>query len=126
MEILSHESTGAFLSHCGWNSVVESLSQGVPIIGWPMAGEQAFNAKMMAEEMGVSVELTRGVENEIEADEVKRVVELVMANAGKGGEMKRKAVEIREKIKAAIRDDGEVKGSSVKALDELVTAILSK
>ncbi|PPS17526.1 hypothetical protein GOBAR_AA03058 [Gossypium barbadense] len=51
LEILSHKSTGAFLSHCGWNSIMESLSQGVKIIGWPMAAEQAFNSKMLVDEM---------------------------------------------------------------------------
>ncbi|KAF2322261.1 hypothetical protein GH714_009638 [Hevea brasiliensis] len=83
LEILSHKSTGAFLSHCGWNSVLESLSQGVPIIGWPLAAEQAYNSKMLAEEMGVSVELTRGLHSNITWKEVKKVVDLVMNQKGK-------------------------------------------
>ncbi|KAJ6866738.1 hypothetical protein NC652_038088 [Populus alba x Populus x berolinensis] len=73
LEILSHKSTGAFLSHCGWNSVLESLSQAVPIIGWPLAAEQAYNSKMLVEEMGVSVELTRGVQGSIDSKEVNDV-----------------------------------------------------
>ncbi|OWM87978.1 hypothetical protein CDL15_Pgr000395 [Punica granatum] len=125
LEILSHKSTRAFLSHCGWNSVIESLSQGVPIIGWPMVAEQAYNSKMMVEEMGVCMELARGVEDEIEADHVKRVVEIAMENVGTGEDMKRKAVEIGEKIGAAMRNDGEERGSTLKALDEFVTTILS-
>ncbi|KAM1049994.1 hypothetical protein TB2_031322 [Malus domestica] len=44
LEILSYKSTGFFVSHCGWNSVMESLSQGVPIVGWPLAAEQAYNS----------------------------------------------------------------------------------
>ncbi|XWS67699.1 hypothetical protein CRYUN_Cryun04dG0028300 [Craigia yunnanensis] len=47
VEILYHRSTGTFLSHCGWNSVLESLSNGVPIIGWPLAGEQFFNSHLL-------------------------------------------------------------------------------
>ncbi|EHA8592176.1 putative UDP-glycosyltransferase 92A1 [Cocos nucifera] len=58
--ILSHTSNGAFLSHCGWNSVLESLSRGVPIIGWPLLGDQLFNSEMMEKEMGVCVEIARG------------------------------------------------------------------
>ena len=38
LSILAHASTGAFLSHCGWNSVLESVTHGVPIIGWPLKG----------------------------------------------------------------------------------------
>ncbi|KAJ6421715.1 hypothetical protein OIU84_028992 [Salix udensis] len=90
LEILSHQSTGAFLSHCGWNSVLESLSQGVPIIAWPLAGEQAYNSKMLVEEMGVSVELTRWLHSCLDWKEVKKVIELVMDKNGKGGDMRSK------------------------------------
>ncbi|XVF65539.1 hypothetical protein PTKIN_Ptkin09bG0257200 [Pterospermum kingtungense] len=126
LEILSHKSTGAFLSHCGWNSTLESLSQGVKMIGWPMAAEQAYNSKMLVEEMGVAVELTRGLQSSISGGEVKRVIELVMDKEGKGGDMKKKAEEIAQHIRAAVRDEGQEKGSSIEALDDFVSAIVTR
>ncbi|XP_021282645.1 UDP-glycosyltransferase 92A1-like [Herrania umbratica] len=125
LEILMHKSTGAFLSHCGWNSVLESLSLGVPIIGWPLEAEQIFNCKMLVEEMGVCVELTRGAQSTIEGGKVEKVTQMVMDKEGKGGEMKRKAVETGKKIRAAKRQEGEEKGSSIKALDDFVAAIIA-
>ena len=125
LDILSHKSTGAFLSHCGWNSVLESLSQGVPILGWPMAAEQAYNSKMLMEEMGVSVELTRGSQGIIVGKEVKRVIELVLEKEGKGKDMRNKAVEVKKQLRAAVSDETENKGSSVKAMDDFVRTILS-
>ena len=125
LDILSHKSTGAFLSHCGWNSVLESLSQGVPILGWPMAAEQAYNSKMLMEEMGVSVELTRGSQGIIVGKEVKRVIELVLEKEGKGKDMRNKAVEVKKQLRAAVSDETENKGSSVEAMDDFVRTILS-
>ncbi|XP_030460792.2 crocetin glucosyltransferase 3-like [Syzygium oleosum] len=123
--ILSHRSTGAFLSHCGWNSIVESLSQGVPIVGWPMAAEQAYNAKMIVEEMGVCVELTRGIESQIDAKKVQRVIELVLKEEGKGGEMKKRANAVMGKMREAVKEGSDDdKGSSVKAIDEFVRTVL--
>ncbi|KAK3205116.1 hypothetical protein Dsin_019162 [Dipteronia sinensis] len=60
VDILSHKYVSAFLSHCGWNYVLESLSQGVPIIGWPMASEQFYNAELLEKETGICVEVARG------------------------------------------------------------------
>ncbi|KAL9260015.1 Anthocyanidin 3-O-glucosyltransferase 5-like protein [Drosera capensis] len=54
-EILAHGSIGGFLSHCGWNSTLESLVNGVPMIGWPLYAEQDMNATMLAHEIGVAV-----------------------------------------------------------------------
>ncbi|KAJ0034503.1 hypothetical protein Pint_25650 [Pistacia integerrima] len=125
LEILSHKSTGAFLSHCGWNSVMKSLSQGVPLIGWAMAGEQAFNSKMLVEEMGVSVELTRGLQN-IVGKEVKEVIILAMSKTQKGEEMKQNAAKIRKQIRASVMEEGEAKGSSIKVLDDFVRSIVSR
>ncbi|XWS09312.1 hypothetical protein CRYUN_Cryun40dG0074700 [Craigia yunnanensis] len=126
LEILSHKSTGAILSHCGWNSTMESLSQGVKMIGWPMAAEQAYNSKMLVEEMGVAVELTRGIPSSISREEVKKVIELVMDKEGKRGDMKKKAQEIAEHIRAAVSEEGDEKGSSIKALDDFVSAIITR
>ncbi|XP_039158609.1 UDP-glycosyltransferase 90A1-like [Eucalyptus grandis] len=53
--ILIHGSVQGFLSHCGWNSVLESLCAGVPILAWPMMAEQPLNARMVAEEMGAGL-----------------------------------------------------------------------
>ncbi|CAA0808840.1 UDP-glycosyltransferase 92A1 [Striga hermonthica] len=125
-EILCHGSTGAFVSHCGWNSIVESLSQGVPLVGWPLAAEQGYNAKMLVEEMGVCVELTRGVESRIEREQVRDVIERVMGEGEEGEGLRRRAGEIRDIITRAVAMDSEEKegGSSVKALDDFVTALL--
>ncbi|EPS70318.1 hypothetical protein M569_04442, partial [Genlisea aurea] len=49
IKILSHPSVGAFISHCGWSSVTESLYFGVPIIAMPMRGDQLINARLLVE-----------------------------------------------------------------------------
>ncbi|CDP10363.1 unnamed protein product [Coffea canephora] len=126
LEILRHKSTAAFLSHCGWNSIMESLSQGVPMIGWPLAAEQGYNSKLIMEDMGVGVELTRGLQSTVEKEHVERVINTVMEKGGKGEEMKRKAVEIRGLIRAAVREDEGHKGSSLQAIDDFISVVLSK
>ncbi|KAL8026627.1 hypothetical protein ABFX02_14G040900 [Erythranthe guttata] len=122
LEILCHKSTGAFLTHCGWNSTAESLSQGVPMIGWPLAAEQGYNAKMLVEEMGVCVELTRGLAGVVSREKVKSVIESVMDGGDKAEEMKKKAGEIGELMKLALSDGV---GSSHRAMDKFVSALLS-
>ncbi|XP_026457514.1 UDP-glycosyltransferase 92A1-like [Papaver somniferum] len=128
LEILCHKSTGAFLSHCGWNSVLESLSQGVPIIGWPLAAEQCYNSKMMEEEMGVCMELAR-VDGQVANEDVKKIIEQVM-DSSKGDEMRKKAMVIGEKIRASMTEDkGEgdcQKGSSIRSVDDFLATVTSK
>ncbi|WRX25014.1 hypothetical protein QQP08_017501 [Theobroma cacao] len=72
-----------------------------------------------------SSELTRGAQSTIEGGKVEKVIQMVMDKEGKGGEMKRKAVETGKKIRAAKRQEGEEKGSSIKALDDFVAAIIA-
>ncbi|XP_047342031.1 UDP-glycosyltransferase 92A1-like [Impatiens glandulifera] len=121
LEILKHSSIGGFLSHCGWNSAMESLSQGVPLIGWPLAAEQTYNVKMMVEEMGVCVELTRGGKGEIDCEKVEKIIVEVMEME----EMKMRAEKIRDSIRVAMEDGGDGKGSSLLALDDLILKLVS-
>ncbi|EMS51174.1 UDP-glycosyltransferase 92A1 [Triticum urartu] len=82
VEILAHPATGAFLTHCGWNSAQESLACGVPMVGWPLSAEQFYNAKLLAEEMGMCVELARGASAAVTRDEVAEAVERVLGETG--------------------------------------------
>ncbi|EHA8591566.1 putative Crocetin glucosyltransferase 3 [Cocos nucifera] len=119
LEILSHRSTGAFLSHCGWNSSLESLSRGVPVIGWPLMADQFYNSKMLDEELGVCVELARGAEDTFEYTHVERIIRLVL-DEEKGKEMKEKAIEYAEMIRAAVEEKGDEKGSALRVLDDFI------
>ncbi|KAI3980448.1 hypothetical protein MKX01_038620 [Papaver californicum] len=120
LEILSHKATSVFLNHCGWNSILESLSFGVPIIGWPISADQYNNSKLLEEEIKVCVELGRGNRNEIRHEDVVRVIDLVMSNESKNGaEMRTKACEVKAMIENAIREDEQgLNGSSLNGLEE--------
>ncbi|KAH7351911.1 hypothetical protein KP509_19G019900 [Ceratopteris richardii] len=58
-QVLAHASIGVFLSHCGWNSTLESMLEGVPMVACPRAAEQRSNAKWITEiwKMGVAMEM---------------------------------------------------------------------
>nr|GMD74262.1 beta-D-glucosyl crocetin beta-1,6-glucosyltransferase-like [Ipomoea batatas] len=90
-KILSHRSTGGFMSHCGWNSLVESIEYGVPIIAMPMHLDQPVNAKLMVG-IGVGVEVVRDDGGKLHREDVGRVVKDVIK--GKVGENVRKNVKI--------------------------------
>ncbi|XP_062209858.1 UDP-glycosyltransferase 92A1-like [Phragmites australis] len=120
--ILAHASTGAFLSHCGWNSVLESLWHGVPVVGWPLMSDQLFDSRML-EELGIGVEVASGrMYGGLDKgwEHVRDVVETVLGDGEKARSMRRKAAELKELARAAVKADGEVKGSSVLAMERLL------
>ncbi|XP_043691860.1 UDP-glycosyltransferase 92A1 [Telopea speciosissima] len=125
VEILSHKSTRAFISHCGWNSVLESLSQGVPILAWPIGADQFYNAKFLEEEVGVCVEMARGNSSEVKHEHILKLIELVMCETEKGEKMKKRACEVKEIIRDAMRDEESYRGSSLRAMDEFFDAAIS-
>ncbi|GLJ53020.1 hypothetical protein SUGI_1129040 [Cryptomeria japonica] len=64
LHILSHSAVGAFLTHCGWNSVTEGLRFGVPLVTFPLQHEQSLNAKLIAQELKLGVEVRRNDEDD--------------------------------------------------------------
>ncbi|CAN6227517.1 unnamed protein product [Urochloa humidicola] len=125
LRILAHASTGAFLSHCGWNSVLESVAHGVPIIGWPLQGDQFFNCKML-EEWGACVEVARGNAEgspAVERARLAEAMEAVLGGTAKGAEVRRRAKGIQELVgRAWSKEDGG--GSSAQGFEEFFTLML--
>ncbi|KAA8537664.1 hypothetical protein F0562_027346 [Nyssa sinensis] len=100
--VLRHRSTGGFLSHCGWNSLLESIVHGVPIIAWPLYAEQKMNTRMLVEEVGVAVlPVAEPGKRVIGRKEIERVVRLLM-EGDEGKVMRRRARELQESARKAL------------------------
>ena len=114
-EILGHKSIGGFLSHCGWNSSLESILNGVPMITWPLYAEQKMNATMLAEELGVAVRPkiapTKGI---VGREEIEMMVRKVMGDQ-EGKAMRASVKELKDSGEKACTEGG----SSFNALAQL-------
>lgn len=108
--ILSHPSTGAFMTHCGWNSTLESITLGIPMITWPMVGDQHFNSKQVAEQFGAGLQFCEHREGIPEEERVKEVVRLVLTK-DEGKEMRRRAEKLKEFATEAVGDRGSSKAN---------------
>ncbi|XP_019429574.1 PREDICTED: UDP-glycosyltransferase 90A1-like [Lupinus angustifolius] len=120
-EILMHESIEGFLSHCGWNSVLESICAGVPILAWPMMAEQHLNARMVDEEIkiGLRVETCDGsVRGFVKSEGLRKSVKELMEGE-KGREGRKKVTELADIAKNAVQEGG----SSCSTLDLLLQEI---
>ncbi|KAE8676874.1 hypothetical protein F3Y22_tig00111582pilonHSYRG01441 [Hibiscus syriacus] len=73
-QVLSHGSTGGFLTHCSWNSTLESVVNGIQLIVWPLYAEQKMNALMLTEDAKVALRLKPRENGLICRDEIAKAV----------------------------------------------------
>ncbi|KAK3164799.1 hypothetical protein QOZ80_1AG0024870 [Eleusine coracana subsp. coracana] len=111
VEILNHRAVGGFLSHAGWNSTLEAVCAGVPVLAWPLFAEQRMNAVKISseeEEGGVGVALRmrpREEDGVVPREDVATLVREIMAGE-KGAKARMKAVELREEAEKAAAPGG--------------------
>ncbi|KAL3524790.1 hypothetical protein ACH5RR_013162 [Cinchona calisaya] len=113
--VLRHPSIGVFLTHCGWNSVLESLSAGVPMICWPFFGDQQTNCLCTCTYWDVGVE----IHSNVKRTEVEKVIRDLMEE-DKGKKIKKRALEWKNKAEEAIRPGG----SSYLNLNKMIEEVL--
>ena len=116
-DVLNHPSIGGFLMHCGWNSVIESLTSGVPFLSYPFFADQQTNCWWTCNEVGVSKE----IDNDVKRSKVEEFVRELMEGE-KGEQMRSKAVEMKELAKEATSPYG----SSSRNFEDLVRKVLCK
>ncbi|KAJ1421238.1 UDP-glycosyltransferase family, conserved site [Sesbania bispinosa] len=115
VQILSHNSVGGFLSHCGWNSVLESIQEGVPIIAWPLFAEQRMNAVMLTDGLKVALRPKFNEDGIVEKEEIAKVIKCLMeGEEGKG--MHNRMKNLKVSAANALKD-----GSSTQTLSELAS-----
>ncbi|XP_054804806.1 flavonoid 3-O-glucosyltransferase-like isoform X2 [Prosopis cineraria] len=107
VDILKHSSTGVFMTHCGWNSILESIAGGVPMICRPFFGDQRLNTLMLEREWGVAMAVENGV---ITKDEIIRVLESSLSG---------------EKGKTMRSNIGSLKQSAMKAVEPCGSSTLN-
>jgi UDP:flavonoid glycosyltransferase YjiC (YdhE family) len=102
------------VTHCGWNSTLEAIMSGLPMICWPLYAEQGLNKVFMVEEMKIGVEMA-GYEEFVKAEEVEAKVRLVMETE-EGNALRERLAVAREKALEATKEGG----SSVVAFAEFM------
>ncbi|XP_055337322.1 uncharacterized protein LOC129587551 [Paramacrobiotus metropolitanus] len=120
--ILAHRATAVFVSHCGWNSTIESLFSGKPVVGWPIFGDQLENA-LWIEQLGLGESLIRP-EHAANDEEKKNItsdkIAATVLRVGYDNDATHKAaLKWKEKIRAAVGPGG----SSNRELQDFVDAI---
>jgi anthocyanidin 3-O-glucoside 5-O-glucosyltransferase len=106
VEVLSHPSIGCFVTHCGWNSTLESLVSGVPVVAFPHWTDQGTNAKLIEDVWKTGVRVVANEEGIVEGDEIKRSLDLVMADGKTGEDFRKNAKKWKDLALDAVKDGG--------------------
>ncbi|XP_074379923.1 anthocyanidin 3-O-glucosyltransferase 2-like [Apium graveolens] len=125
--ILSHPSVGGFVSHCGWNSSLESIWHGVPMATWPLYAEQQINAFQLVKELGIAAEIKMDHRKDqftklestevVKAEVIERGIRCVMDGES---EVRSKMMEMKDKCREATVEAG----SSYTSLGQFIEAIM--
>uniref|UniRef100_A0A1J3EJK3 Glycosyltransferase n=1 Tax=Noccaea caerulescens TaxID=107243 RepID=A0A1J3EJK3_NOCCA len=114
--ILSHASIGGFLTHCGWNSTLEGITAGVPLLTWPLFAEQFYNEKLVVQilkaglKIGVEKSMIYGKEEEIgvmvSRESVRKAVDELMCDSERAQERRRRVEELSDLANKALEEGG--------------------
>ncbi|XP_074556282.1 LOW QUALITY PROTEIN: UDP-glycosyltransferase 86A1-like [Curcuma longa] len=116
-DVLLHPSVGGFLTHCGWNSTLESVWCGVPMLCFPLAFDQLPNCKLVSKDLKIGVRL--GGSEEVNRDEVCDKIEKLM-----GGEVGAEVRMEMDKVQKAARAGVASNGSSSRNMDKFIDDLL--
>jgi hydroquinone glucosyltransferase len=114
VQVLKHGSTGGFLTHCGWNSTLESILHGVPLIAWPLYAEQRMNSVLLADDLKVALRVKVNDKGLVGHEDISNYARCLIEGE-EGKLLKSKMKELRIAADRALSEEG----SSAKSLAEV-------
>ncbi|XP_059628006.1 7-deoxyloganetic acid glucosyl transferase-like [Cornus florida] len=114
-EVLAHPSIGGFLTHSGWNSTLESITAGVPMICWPYFADQMVNSRLVSEVWKLGLDMKDTCDRVMIEKMVRDVMEM------RKELFQERANQMAKKAKRAVSEDG----SSYCNLNRLIQDIKS-
>ncbi|CAM0908052.1 unnamed protein product [Alopecurus aequalis] len=105
VRVLSHPAVGCFVTHCGWNSTLESVACGVPVVAVPQWSDQDTNARLVVR-WGIGVRAAIDADRFLGAEELTRCVESVMGDTEEGAAIRRSSTAWKAKVQEATGDGG--------------------
>lgn len=124
LKVLLHKAIGGFFTHCGWNSTLEGISAGVPLLCWSFISDQPLNCRCAVDSWKVGMSLARGEGGVVSKEELaKKVEELMVGTQGKA--LRAKAAGWREAAKRAVRQQGGSSLTNLQLFSEDITSRLS-
>jgi len=135
---LSHKAIGAFLTHCGWNSTLEGICGGVPLVTYPMFADQFYNEKLVVQviesgvRVGAEIAVHYGDEDEfgdgvqVTRDNVKEAIEKVMGDGEGKNERRERARKYADMAKKAIEKGGSSYINMLKLIEDIMHVKLNR
>ncbi|XP_024543481.1 anthocyanidin 3-O-glucosyltransferase 7 [Selaginella moellendorffii] len=112
--VLGHRAVGGFLTHCGWNSILESVTVGVPVMSMPRMADQCLTRKILDEEWGISVRLGNAITDVVSKADLEAAIEELMFK--RRDELGKKVSDLGELARQGMEEGG----SSRSGIDSLV------
>ena len=126
--ILGHTAVGVFMTHCGWNSTIEAVSAGIPMITWPVHGEQFYNEKLITDVRGIGIEVgatewcVDGIEERkkvVNKDSIEKAVRKLMDGGDEAEDIRRRAREFGDKARGAVQEGGSSHNNLLALIDDI-------
>ncbi|KAH0649172.1 hypothetical protein KY290_033163 [Solanum tuberosum] len=118
LQVLEHESIGCFLTHCGWNSTLEAISLGVPMVAMPQWTDQPTNAKFVKVVWEIGVRAKQDEKEIVRREVIEECIKLVIEE--EKGKLIRENAKKWKEIARIVVDEG---GSSDKNIEEFVSKL---
>ncbi|KAK8959391.1 UDP-glycosyltransferase 73C3 [Platanthera guangdongensis] len=131
--ILMHEAVGGFMTHCGWNSCLEGIAAGVPMVTWPLFADQCFNERLLVDVLDLAVDVGSTVNSLREeertlvvAERVTAAVEAIMGEGAEAEGRRERAKLMRKLAEAAVAEGGSSEVGLGLMVEELVALKIAR